>query len=153
MSVYSVTSGKVALSAAATKSLVLLNPATDAFKVVQIDVSFDSSTAGASIQVDLYRTTTLGTPTGTTGTVVKVSGVGDIAAAGTTALTALTAEPTAVEVIDSFFLTPQGGTFVLQYPLGREPMAAAAGNRIGVRAITPTGVSPNAICTIMFDEV
>lgn len=149
--IYSVQTGSVALSASATKSLWLLNPATDGFIPIEIGVSFDSSTATTAVRVDLYRTTTLGSPAGTTATIVKVPDP-NLAAATTTGLTALSAEPTAVEILCSWFIQPAGGTFVEQWPMGRELGAAAAGARIGLRAVTPSAVTPNCVSYVWFQE-
>lgn len=152
MTEYSVKTGSVALTAAATKSLWLVNPATDFFLATEIGISFDASAASAAIGVELYRVTTIGSAAGASYTPVKVNRQGDSAAATTTALTALTTEPTAVEILAEWFLQPFGGVMVLQYPLGREPLAAAAGNRIGLRYITPAAVAPNARSYLWFDE-
>lgn len=149
-SLYSVASAPAALSASATKSLALLNPADDKIRLVQFSVAFDNSTAATAVRVDVYRTTTVGTPAGTSTTPVK-GDPGD-AAAETTALTNLTTEPTAVELLDSFYLPQAAGVFTLQYPLGREPIGAAAGQRIGIRAVTPASLTPNAVVTAWFEE-
>src|ERR1051325_4044119 len=143
MTLYSVKTGSVALTANATKSLWLLNPASDFLLVAEVSVSMDASATAAGVGFELYRVTTIGTPAGSSYTPVKVNRQGDAAAATTTALTSLSAEPTAVEIICEWFIQPFGGLLVLQYPLGREPLAAAAGNRIGLRYITPAGVTPN----------
>lgn len=144
-STYTVQSGSVALSASATKSLWLLNPATVDFCLTELSISFDPAAASVAPRVDLYRVTTIGSPTGTTAVFVKVNNP-DGAAAVSTGLTALTAEPTTVEIIKSWFVQPAGGLFVLQHPLGREPVGAKTnGNRIGLRVVTPASVTPNAI--------
>jgi hypothetical protein len=151
VSIYSIQTGSVALSAAATKSMWLANPATDGFVPAEIGVSFDSSAAATAPRVDLYRTTTLGSPAGTSATIVKFNDPNS-ASATTTGLTALSAEPTAVEVLATWFVQPAGGLFVLQYPLGREPGAVAAGQRIGLRVVTATGVTPNCVSYLLFQE-
>jgi len=152
MTLYSVKTGSVALTASSTKSLWLLNPVSDFFLVAEVSASMDASATAAGVGFELYRTTTVGTPAGSSYTPVKVNRQGDAAAATTTALTALTTEPTAVEIICEWFLQPFGGLIVLQYPLGREPMGAAAGNRVGLRYITPAGVTPNCRSYAYFDE-
>jgi hypothetical protein len=150
MALYSVQTGAVALSASATKSMWLLNPADDKVKIVEVTVSMDGSAAATAPRVDLYRVTTLGSPAGTTGTLVKVDPAD--AAGETTAVTALTTEPTAVEIIDSFYLPQSAGPIKIQYPFGREPVAAAAGSRIGLRIVTPAAVTPNAISSVIIEE-
>jgi len=148
--VYSVKTGSVATTANATKSLWLVNPVTNRFVVAEISVSFDGSSAAAGIGIELYRTTTLGSPTGTSTTPVKVTDPNS-AAADATSLTTLTAEPTAVEILAEWFVSPFGGLLDVQYPLGREPGVAAAGARIGLRYVTPASVSPNARSYVLFD--
>lgn len=152
MAIYGVRTGALTLTASATKSLWLLNPAADFFVLAQFGVALDASAAAAGVAFELYRTTTLGSPTGTTATVVKVNRVGDAGTATTTGLTALTAEPTAVEVLAEWYVQPFGGVLDMQYPLQREPLAAAAGQRIGLRYTTPAAVTPNCRSYAWIDE-
>jgi hypothetical protein len=152
VTLYTVRTGSVALTASTTKSLWLLNPAVDYFVIAQLAVSFDASAASAGVGIELYRVTTIGSATGTTFTPIKVNRIGDTAASGTTAQTPVTTEPTAVEVLADWFIQPFGGLFDVQYPLMREPLAAAAGQRIGLRYVTPAGVTPNCRAYVWFDE-
>lgn len=152
MTLYAVKTGSAAMTAASTKSVWLINPASDFFLIAQLSFSMDASAAAAGVGLELYRVTTIGTPAGTAYTPVKVNRQGDAAAATTTALITLTTEPTAVEILAEWFLQPFGGVIDLEYPLGREPLAAAAGNRIGLRYITPAAVSPNSRSYVWFDE-
>lgn len=148
---YSVTMAKTALTAAATKSLVLINPVTNPIRLTELSVSFDGSAAAQGIQVDLYRVATLGSPAGTSTTAAKLTD-DNAPAATTTALTALTAEPTTVTVLRSWMVSPFGGLLVLQEVLDREPGAITAGARLGLRYTTATGVSPNAVAYMAFVE-
>lgn len=146
---YGTQTGSVALSASATKSLILLNPATSKIRLKYFGFSFDGAVPGVPIRWDLYRVTTLGSPVGTTATIIKNDP--DEAAADTTGLTNLTTEPTAVEIWDSGFTTPYNGMYYLQFPLGDEFVADAAGNRIGLRVVTPAGVSPNGVASMQWE--
>lgn len=148
---YAVSTGSIALSASATKSLWLLNPATNNAEIFEIDVSMDGSAPLTSVKIDLYFVVTLGAAAGATGTVNKVQATGTPAAT-TTALTALTTEPSTVTVLASWFVSPFGGLYSLQMPLGREPVLAGGGARWGLRAVTPTGVTPNIISNVWFEE-
>ncbi|MEK6443646.1 hypothetical protein [Pseudonocardia sp. T1-2H] len=151
---YTVNSGSIALSASATKSLILLNP-TITFCVTEVGISFDSSASSAAVTVDLYRTTTLGAPAGTTATFVKENANADSSSSNATAssLVNLSAEPTAVEVIRSFFVQPFGGLVVLQFPLGREPqMTGTTTQRLGLRVTTPGAVTPNVRSWFAIEE-
>lgn len=152
MTTYGTRTGSVALTASATKSLWLLNPATDLFVIAQMGISFDASATSAGVGIELYRTTTLGSPAGTTAVFSKIQPVGDAASPTTTGLTALSVEPTTVEVLADWFIQPFGGALDLQYPLGREPMAAAGGGRIGLRYVTPASVTPNCRAYVWFNE-
>lgn len=150
---YSVQTGSVALSASATKSMWLLDPVTNPIIICELGISFDGSAAATAVRVDLYVVTTLGSPAGTTGTLVKWSDQ-SLPSATTTALTALSAEPTTVSILASWFLTPAGGLLDIQYPLNREPGTAAAAttNRLGLRCVTPSAVSPNAVSYVVLSE-
>lgn len=152
MALYGTRTGSVALTASSTKSLWLLNPVSDLFMIAQFGISFDASAASAGVGIELYRVTTIGTPAGTTATVTKINRVSDTGTATTTGLTALTTEPTAVEVLADWFVQPFGGLFDVQYPLQREPIAAAAGQRLGLRYVTPAAVTPNCRAYVWFDE-
>jgi hypothetical protein len=132
VALYGTRTGSTALTASATKSLWLLNPVSDFFLLAQFGISLDASAASAGVGVELYRTTTLGTPAGTAATITKVNRIGDTAAATTTGLTVLTTEPTAVEVLADWFIQPFGGLFDVQYPLQR--------------------VTPNCRAYVWFDE-
>lgn len=150
-STYVVPSGSVALSASATKSLWLINPATPGFRLTEVAVSFDASTASVAPRVELYRITTIGPATGTNTPPIRVNAPLEIASQST-AQTVITSEPTAVEVLRQWFIQPGGGLVVLQYPLGREPAAAGGGQRIGLRVITPAAVTPNVCSYGEFEE-
>jgi hypothetical protein len=150
MALYIVTTGKVTLTGGSTKSLALLNPVTNAFKVRQIDISLDASTASTGVQFDLYRVATIGTPAGTTTTAV-LADERDTAAT-TTSLTTLTAEPTTVTVLASWYVQPLGGLVVIPFPYGGEPIGKGAGNRIGIRYVTPASVTPDCLLNVWFEE-
>jgi hypothetical protein len=151
--IYSVATGPVALTAATTQSMWLLDPVTKGICLTEIGVSFDASATSTAIRVETYVVTSLGSPAGTAGTIVKWIDQ-NLAAATTTALTALSAEPTTVTALQQWYVQPYGGTLVVQQPLGREPGAAAAAttNRLGLRCITPSGVSPNCVAYVVFQE-
>lgn len=150
MALYIVTSGKVTLTSAATKSLILINPATAAIKVREIDISLDGSTAATGVQFDLYRVATLGSPAGTTATPAQAD-ERDIAAQST-ALSALSAEPTSVTVLASWYLQELGGMLTLPFPFGAEPIGKGGGARIGLRYVTASGVTPDCLANIWFEE-
>ena len=147
---FSTTTGKLTLTAAATKSLILLNPVTNRMVLTQISLSLDASAAAAGVQFDLYRVTTVGSAAGTTGAQSALDPATQ--AATTTSLTALSTEPTTVVVLDSWYIQPLGGLILIQYPLGREPVGAAAGSRLGLRYTTAASVTPDCLATVWFEE-
>ena len=142
----------MALSAGATKSMVLINPVTNNAKIIGDDISFDSGSALTAIRFDLYKVTTLGSPAGTSAT-LDVMDDTDPVAATCTALTALSAEPTTVAAIHSGFIQPIGGGVPQPLlPNGREYKLKGGGSRWGIRLITPSGVSPNCCLNIQIEE-
>lgn len=148
--VYTVPSGKVTLTAAATKSLILINPATVAIRLRKVVVSLDASAAAAGVQFDIYRVTTVGSAAGTSTTPLLANEADG--AATSTALTVLTTEPTTVSVIDSFYVQPLGGYFVDWAPYGAEIASKLAGERLGLRYTTASGVTPDCLATLWFEE-
>lgn len=150
MALYTITTGKLTLTAAATKSLILVNPASPSFKLRCKVCSLDASAAAAGVQFDVYRTNTLGSPAGTS-TTPALTDPGDVAALST-ALTALTVEPTSVIVLSSFYLQPLGGLYPDWQPYGAEIKAAGGGARIGLRCTTASGVTPDVLAEFWIDE-
>ncbi len=151
---YVMTSGKITLAASATKSLILLAPAASTSVLITgLSISMDASALEASVQLDLYRVATLGTPVGSSTLVPQpMNEATTPATANTTALYNLTTEPTTVTVLESWYLQPVGGLLVVQLPLGREYGAKASGAHLGIRAITPASVTPDIIANIQFEE-
>lgn len=149
MALYTLRTAAVALTASSTKSLWLVNPAGPRVRLVEMGISMDGSTAAAGLAFELYRVNTLGTPAGTTATINKYySGDGT---ASTTGLHTLTTEPTSVDPFEEWYLSPFGGMLVKQWPLGREPIMAAAGARMGLRYISGTS-PPNCRTYVIFEE-
>lgn len=147
---YSVTVAPAALTASATKSLILLNPATNRAVITLVSISLNGSAAGTAVQFDLYRVVTIGSAAGATGTENLLDPATQ--AATTTSLTTLTTEPTTVAVLDTWEVQELGGLIWCQYPLGREPVLAAAGARVGLRYTTASATTPTCASTIWFEE-
>lgn len=153
MAKYSISVGPLSVGTASiTKTLLLLNPNISVW-ATEVGVSFDGSASGNSgapgVRVDLYRTTTIGTPaaaagdTFAAGNSVRVNQpVG--AQSACTWMRNLTTEPTAVEVIKTWFVAPAGGVLVVPFPTADEPQASGtSSNRIGLRVVTG-GTAPSA---------
>lgn len=148
MAIYSFVIKDVALTAAATKTLwQLLTPADARAKVIEFGISFDGAAAAAAIDVDLLRQTTAGTMTA--GTEILWDPADGVASVQATH--SASAEPTAGDILASWQVPPNGGVLVMQYPLGREPVVGLSG-RMGLRAITPAGVSPAASAYVVWEQ-
>lgn len=149
---YAVYLPSTTLTANATKSLILLNPAVTGITLVEFGVSIDNVTTNAEpVLVEVYRVSAIGTPAGTTGTLNALDEAFE--ASPNSALTNLTTEPTTVSVLAGYFVQPNSGLLVIQWPLGRELLRTkAAGNRIGLRYTTVAGVNPKAVAYTIHEE-
>lgn len=148
---YSVTTAKITLTASATKSLILLAPGALGFRGSELSVSFDGSTAATGVQIDLYRVATIGSAAGGAATPAKLTDENGPAAL-TSALTALTTEPTTVTILRSWMVAPYGGLFGMQEVLDREVNAGSSGARIGLRYTTGASVTPGCVAYMSFVE-
>ncbi len=146
---YSVNTGVITLSASATKSVWLLDPVADGFVITEFALSGNDSALSVPVQIALYIVTSLGTPAGTTGV---VQGIGTAITADTTALTALTTEPTTKVNLASWYAQPLGVMVDKQFPLGREIVGLGAGDHIGLQVVTPAGVTPSVVGHVWFEE-
>jgi hypothetical protein len=135
----------VSLSAATVKTLLQFVPASNTpLKVVEIGISFNGVTASeVPVTVDLLRQTTAGTSS-------SLTLVGDqedqSKSAVCTALQTFSAEPTAGNILRTFYISPNGGLFVVQFPEEREPRALA--NRIAIRANAPSAETVTAYMVV-----
>lgn len=144
------TSGKTALAASATKSMLLVKPAsTRGFRLIGIDVSLDGNAAATALLVDLYRTTSTTAPAGTAVTGQEMNE--EEAAPLTTGLGTITTEPS-LTVLCSWLVQPLGGLVPLQFPLGREFAAKAGGQYLGVRITTGASETPDTVVNLYVEE-
>lgn len=141
------------LVASTTRTIVQLLAGTRPLRIKEIGASFDGVDASLTpIKVDLVRQ-----DPASGGTASTTGGVPlEQAEVGPTSLTTYRAgfsstEPTTTDVIRSWYVTPAGGLFVMQFPLGDEPVVSPAG-RIALRCITGSGTTPNVSAYIVFDE-
>lgn len=135
----------VSLSAATAKTLVQIVPASNApIELIEVEISFNGVTATeVPVKVDILRQSTAGTSSALT---LVNDREHESASAKCTALQTFTAEPTAGNILRSWEVTPVGGLFVVQFPLGREPRALS--NRIGLRVTAPQAETVSAYMTI-----
>lgn len=147
---YVVSSGETTLEAAKKKSLILINPATAAIKLRQLDISLGAAAAAEEVLFEVYRVETIGAAAGAAST-PQLANEKD-AASLSSGLIILTTEPTAVKVIAPYLVQPLGGLVSIPFPYGAEIGSKAGGARIGVRYTTPTGVAPKCVANLWFEE-
>jgi hypothetical protein len=146
MSQYTALSDVTAITASATKTLVGITAPARGVKLKEVSISFDGvDAAKVPVRVELVRTSTAGTAT--TGTAANDFNTG--VAADTVVKRVFTVEPTPSEVLRQWYVTPAGGLWTIQWPLGDE--VATAGN-ISLRVVTAAGVANNALAHIVFVE-
>lgn len=138
------TEGAVALAAATAKSiLAVICPAQFGADLKKVRVGFDGVTASAvPVLVELcYNTQATNSVAGTANTAVTVNqGYGRTVTAGFTAAKTWTSEPTALTVIDSWLLSPNGGLVLYDFPLGDTPDTAVS-NGFVLRCTAPAIVN------------
>ena len=142
-------SAVAAASAAAMTVLQVVAGSTVRPLVKAWEVSFDGADSTMTpVLVELIRQTTAGTSSALT--LVKHDEASEPAIS--TALRTFTAEPTAGDILASVYLSPAGGIYSYQFPLGDEPVVAASG-RIGLRGTTVAGSgTPNVAAWMKFLE-
>lgn len=136
-------------SAAAKTVLQVVASATKRLQIKGFEVSFDGvDSTKTPVLVELIRQTTAGTSSVLT--LVKHDEASEAAIGA--ALQTFTVEPTAGDIISSVYLSPAGGIYSYQFPLGDEPVVAASG-RIGIRVTTVAGSgTPNVAAWLKFAE-
>lgn len=142
-------SGVPAASAAAKTLLQVIASSTKRLQVKSFEVSFDGvDSTKTPILVQLIRQTTAGTASSLT--LVKNDEASEAIIA--TAQQTFTVEPTSGDVLAVTELSPAGGIYSYQFPLGDEPVVAESG-RIGLRVTTVAGSGmPNCAAWLKFLE-
>lgn len=137
----------------AIKTLLQVTAPAVPITIISWSISFDGVTASAvPVPVELIETTTIagGSPTAVTPTLFNQSGAG--VASGATAGFAPSSEGSVVattRLLDYVDLTPNGGVFVHDFPLGREPVVLAS--RV-IRVRTTSAATVNAVARITWSE-
>ena len=150
---YTVSTGTaaIALAAATAKTVMYINAAAaNQPSIVEWSISFDGVTASAvPVLIELVFGTkaTNSTPgtASTTYTPLQIRGW-PAQVSAQTAANNCTSEPTVLTPVKQWLLTPNGGLFVVQSPLGREITAVASGtavsgNQVGLRLTAPAIVN------------
>ena len=138
-----------AIAASATETLIQVVAATNhQVSVLGWGVSFaGTGVTDSPVRVELIRQTSAGTSSSLT--LVKWhDSDGDTIDA--TALQNFSAEPTSGDVISATRVHPQAG-YEIWYPEGLQPVIGA-GDRLGLRVITPSGVNPNVSAQMICRE-
>lgn len=139
----------MALSAATAKTILgVKSGATTANHGVdwtRYKIGFDGTSAAAvPVLVELCACSFGANPPGTASTSVTINQVrGRLASTGFSAAKNWTTEPTTIVVIDSFLLTPNGGTVLYDWPLETSP-DSPLGEGFVIRCTAPATVNVRA---------
>lgn len=154
MSIFvAVTDTPVTCASNAAVGVISVISDTKSLKIKEIGISFDGTDGTKTpIRVDLVRADTDGT--GTSGTVRSTDAGADAAQAASKYNYSAGSQPTTnVEIQRSWYVSPAGGLWVVQFPLGDEIMVWSGGNVAWLRATTVTGSgTPNCLAYISFEE-
>lgn len=145
------TAGACALAAATAKTAVLaLSASANQFAITEIGVSFDGVTASnVPVLVELISGTagTAGTPRSALAAAKQLRGW-PAQTSQTTCADTYTAEPGTALVNRKWLISPNGGLWVEQYPLGREPTgvvtSATDAKTWAIRCTAPAVVNVHA---------
>lgn len=139
--------GAIALTAATAKTVAnVIAGANDSPTITEICVCFDGTTASnAPVLIELCQSTQATSGTSTAFTPLQIRGW-PTQAANCTAAVNYTAEPTVLTIIKNWLVTPNGGTFVIQSPLGREAQGVVAASTAG-KGMCLRITAPNAVNT------
>ena len=144
---YSITTeGAVALAAATAKTILGAKAhANSGLQLKGFDISFDGVTASAvPVLVEVgYCTFATNSPGTASTSVTARQKYGRVLTAGFTGAKTWTTEPTVITVQKEFLLSPNGGTYSYQFPLGMEPDTALAEGLV-IRCNAPAIVNVRA---------
>lgn len=142
------------LTADTSSIMELIGDADVTAKLCEFSISFNGTSATqAPILVKLRQITATGTGTACTEVAVQRS------AKSTPQVQAkhtLTVEPTMVATValGQWYVHPQGGLLIVQYPLGREPVICdgVAAQGLALELTSASGVTPAAACYMTWEE-
>jgi hypothetical protein len=147
--IYSGVTPAVALAAATAKTCAAITGgAGDSVTLIEMAVSFDGVTASAvPVTVELCDFTVATSGTRTTGSPTQTRG--QRVAVTSAFFHTYTVEPTVLTVLYRWYISPNGGLFHLQFPLGREPDLVVA-KGMAIRCTAPATV--NTTVTMVWEE-
>ena len=139
-----------AMPAAVAETMVnIINAANSLFRITEWGVTFDGVTAAAvPVTIEICSCTQAGAGTAGGSTIRQIRGPTRTVQA--TAGTNYTAEPTVITVLKTYYVRADGGLFVIQYPLGREPEMTVTADGLLIRATAAATVNGN--CYVEFEE-
>jgi hypothetical protein len=143
--------------AVARRTLLQIIAGTQPLRIKEIGISFNGTDAAqAPIQVDLQRQNAAGTASVTAGVPSENQEVGPTALAtwrgGFSSTEPTSADTAPLGVLRTWYVTPAGGLFVMQFPLGDEPVVGSSG-RLALIADNAAGTATcKAAAYIVFDE-
>lgn len=140
--IYGVTSAAAVALVAATPKTVLaaIAHANSGLQTVGFDISFNGVTATeVPVLVEICQLSGATAGTSTAATIVQESGL--VLAAGFTAAYAYSVEPTVLTVMRKFWLTPNGGTVLYDFPLGNEPQCGFSPLGLALRCTAPAAAN------------
>lgn len=148
--IYTVQKSANALAAATAETLLHVGAGVRV-RLLEWGVSFDGVTASdVPVLVQVITQTTAGT--GTTATPVPRDPAITLAAQSV-ARHSFSAEPTLGDILESHYVSPNGGLLVMQYPPGQEPVSAGgAAEYIGIRATAPTSAVNASVWFAFIEE-
>lgn len=131
-----------ALAANTTKTMLwVLGSANVNAALCELGISFNGTVSvDAPIRVELMRITAGGTAAATP---TRYSWSRNAGTAQCTVGASNSVEPTGSEIIGSWFVHPQGGNLLVQWPLGREPIICdgSASQGLAIRYTSPGTLS------------
>lgn len=144
----------VVLTADTSSIMEIIGDADVTAKLVEFSISFNGiSSTQAPILVKLRQITATGTGTACTEVAAQRSGK---TAPQCQAKHTLTVEPTMVATValGQWYVHPQGGLLMVQYPLGREPVICdgVAATGLALELTSASSVTPTAACHMTWDE-
>lgn len=151
MGIYTVTTeGAETLAAATAETLIeLMGVAAVKSVLCEFGVSFNGTSATAvPVLVELYQITASGT--GTAATEVKWDRSGPSAQVLTEH--SVTVEPTKGDRLAAWYVHPQGGSLVIQYPLGREPVISDGATNQGLALVCTAPAQVDAVAYAVWSE-
>lgn len=146
------TGGAIALTAATARTILGWKAhANSGLLLTEYSVSFDGVTASAvPVLLELcYCTWATNSPGTNSTSVTPVQTAGRVLTVGATAGKTWTAgnEPTVLSVMREKLVTPNGGLFVYDFPLGTEP-DCALGEGFALRLTAPAAVNARAVMKV-----